>query len=582
MSVRVVFLHGVGASPTTLAWLPALNANLVQLGADELDESSVCLPQYSDLLSTANIGAPLPPLTYKSVNEIAEGRAYELRQARLERWLKADAEASGMGWDVVPTSVVDFAVWAALGLKPAEVLDQAARYVTDDKLRGAVLKRVLVQFPSAGSVVVIGHSLGSLIAIDLLDQLPPDVHVKRLITMGSPAGSRTVHDKGERLLRKFPHMRVDDWVNFYGVGDVITGGRGLGAVFPEAHDVRLAIGASHEAVYYFQRPLVAEVVADARAPRSSDVVPASPLVEADADATEVLSLFGLTFAHHVAENIVDDEKQQRYRQALSVVQAEMAQELRERAEADGRPVSAAVAALVNAARPRLAHVSRLEDVLDVLVIGAMTNLVAPYEINASRAVEGAMRDMCVDLGLRGKWGLDVYQAVVAVKSVVRDVSGLRWPAIALGAAGVALSAAGPLGMALWTRDRRTDAAADMLHAPGALSDGSKFSAMAAALGQAESKASAATTPIAQLATDLVIRVAVEQARDNVPGVRRNDEAWFLLAEKERDIAAELRKLSTFSDPGGAGIGELKQKQELVKRLINYMIENGLGPDGSDA
>jgi hypothetical protein len=68
MSVRLVFLHGVGCSPTALDWLPLLNDNLRQSGSEQIDESSIYLPQYSDLLSTANIGAPMPPRTHKPGN----------------------------------------------------------------------------------------------------------------------------------------------------------------------------------------------------------------------------------------------------------------------------------------------------------------------------------------------------------------------------------------------------------------------------------------------------------------------------------------------------------------------------------
>jgi hypothetical protein len=95
-----------------------------------------------------------------------------------------------------------------------------------------------------------------------------------------------------------------------------------------------------------------------------------------------------------------------------------------------------------------------------------------------------------------------------------------------------------------------------------------------------SKATVATTPVEQLATDLVIRVAIEQARDNLPGVERDDETWLVLADRERDVAAELRKLSAFSDPGSPRVKDLEKKQQLIKRLIDYMIDNELAPEGS--
>ena len=104
-------------------------------------------------------------------------------------------------------------------------LDQVRRYVESDGLRGAVLRHLLESLPTEGEIVLIGHSLGSVVAIDLLDHLPRSVHVRRFITIGSPAASSFLHDKSERLLKKFPYSRVGDWVNLYGRGDWVTGGR---------------------------------------------------------------------------------------------------------------------------------------------------------------------------------------------------------------------------------------------------------------------------------------------------------------------------------------------------------------------
>jgi membrane protein implicated in regulation of membrane protease activity len=200
-----------------------------------------------------------------------------------------------------------------------------------------------------------------------------------------------------------------------------------------------------------------------------------------------------------------------------------------------------------------------------------------------------MRDMCVGLGLRGKWGLEVYKALAAVKTAARDASGLRWQAIGLGAVGAALLAAGPLGMALAMPSGLAGAAA-ITSGLAALGPGGMLGGIATVAGvtstgaaattRAMSKATVATTPVEQLATDLVIRVAIEQARDNLPGVERDDETWLVLADRERDVAAELRKLSAFSDPGSPRVKDLEKKQQLIKRLIDYMIDNELAPEGS--
>ncbi len=94
------------------------------------------------------------------------------------------------------------------------------RYVRDDRVRADVMNHINDFLPTYGDVLLIGHSLGSVIAIDLLDHLAEDVHVRRFITIGSPANIRALHEGSDRLLKKFPYARVDDWSNFLNVRDM--------------------------------------------------------------------------------------------------------------------------------------------------------------------------------------------------------------------------------------------------------------------------------------------------------------------------------------------------------------------------
>lgn len=85
---------------------------------------------------------------------------------------------------------------------PAYDLTQVRRYVRDEPLRGAILRHLLDQ-DFGDEIVLIGHSLGSVIAIDLLDHLPEHVHVRRFLTIGSPAAAPSLHEGSERLLKNF-------------------------------------------------------------------------------------------------------------------------------------------------------------------------------------------------------------------------------------------------------------------------------------------------------------------------------------------------------------------------------------------
>jgi hypothetical protein len=77
----------------------------------------------------------------------------------------------------------------------------------------------------------------------------------------------------ERLLKKFPYGRVDDWSNFLSVRDVVTGGRGLASTFPGAQDFVLTNVRGHGAELYLGDLAVTKLIAHSLYP-SKDVVPA--------------------------------------------------------------------------------------------------------------------------------------------------------------------------------------------------------------------------------------------------------------------------------------------------------------------
>ena len=84
--------------------------------------------------------------------------------------------------------------------------------------------------------VVIAHSLGSLVAWDLLED--PRICVDLLITLGSPLG----HAALEVESASFPYHRVGAWLNVVHLLDPVPAGRGLHDSFPAAIDVFLAPG----------------------------------------------------------------------------------------------------------------------------------------------------------------------------------------------------------------------------------------------------------------------------------------------------------------------------------------------------
>jgi hypothetical protein len=107
---------------------------------------------------------------------------------------------------------------------PKSRLENANRY---RKRRTLILDRIQSELPH-GDLVIVAHSLGSVVAADLLPRLDRKHHVRCLLTIGSPLAARGTWTGTVRpLQRQYPYDRVDAWVNFMSPTDVLTAFRGL-------------------------------------------------------------------------------------------------------------------------------------------------------------------------------------------------------------------------------------------------------------------------------------------------------------------------------------------------------------------
>lgn len=102
--------------------------------------------------------------------------------------------------------------------------DNANRY---RRRRALVLDHIRSELP-AGDLVIVAHSLGSVVAADLLPRLGEEHQVRCLLTIGSPLAARGTWTGTISLLQpQFPYDRVDAWVNFSPPTDIVTALRGL-------------------------------------------------------------------------------------------------------------------------------------------------------------------------------------------------------------------------------------------------------------------------------------------------------------------------------------------------------------------
>jgi hypothetical protein len=116
-------------------------------------------------------------------------------------------------------------------------LRQVHRYLTERRVADAVLTRV-ADTADDGCRVLLGHSLGSVVAYEAVRRLPGPLDL--LVTLGSPLGLRSVrdrlsHSETEPATELPPGVRR--WVNIYDRRDPVACAGGLSSLWPGVEDV---------------------------------------------------------------------------------------------------------------------------------------------------------------------------------------------------------------------------------------------------------------------------------------------------------------------------------------------------------
>lgn len=288
---QLVFLHGrsqQGRDPEDMRreWTAGLNNGLTRLGFATVDPRDAYFPYYGDLLADALNTRESVATSFDAVAEdpaAAAAPASASARDLYHRMLDQAAARSGMpaeGGAAAPGDErLGIGGVVRLTRKP---LDWIARHSGVDRLvvakafrdvalylgTAAVRERVLAcvrdTVPRTGGIVLVAHSLGTVVAMDLLcDTAGPDVTV--LLTLGAPLGLDTVHD---RLLTRGPHCptRVPWWFNGWAPTDGVAIGcplRGRWSGVSAEACVDNPRDRAHEIDEYLARPEVAGALATA-------------------------------------------------------------------------------------------------------------------------------------------------------------------------------------------------------------------------------------------------------------------------------------------------------------------------------
>jgi len=242
----LLFLHGRGqehADPEQMRrdWTAGLNRGLTLAGLPTVDPADVWLPYYGNsipggganealavgdmALSYAAPAAPSARALYEQlVRESAVKAGMPEQLLTAEEGLSLPGGTSGilrrsLNWLAARTDLDALFISAVLG--------DVARYLDNRGTRRAVLDAVLETVPDAGPLTIVAHSLGTVVAMDVLTELSSGLDVRLLVTAGSPLGLDTVY---ERLLspgHRRPE-RVGRWDNVWCPADPVTIGCPLG------------------------------------------------------------------------------------------------------------------------------------------------------------------------------------------------------------------------------------------------------------------------------------------------------------------------------------------------------------------
>ena len=592
----LLFLHGVGDGDPADKWKAQLQKTLLKLEFPDLEPVQVIAPKYAD--SLLKLDEPptdsvpkdvLPPIIIKPQSgdkAKANRRDFERRVGAVEfRLGRYDAGAGWIGGD--------FVIDAALALPV--VMRQARRYATNTLIRARVLKKVLHELPESGELVIVGHSLGSVIAADLLPRLPAGIRVTGLITIGSPVGHGRFDVSDLRTALKDPPTNLGWWINFWSWIDPVTSHRGVSSVFPWMVDLRISttVGAHmHDAVEYLRDDSVADAIGFGLfGSRSTEIATLEGSQTLRPDAIETTALLALRYAHLVLDGL-EGEQRNRFAGALRTVQMRAVDDIRRRNAAEGRDIPWLMARLgfdfsdpeCGPPQPLPMHHMTKDDAVVLLTVLHLENVIAPFEmpsIKKERWLE-ALRDLTAEMGLSAKFGSDVSKSAQEARQVLTGSGTLNWVKwTALGAGAVALVVAtGGLVLAAGVGLAGAAAVTSALAAfgPGGMIGGLITAGTLAsaggggiALGLASSSTTAETVEavVARQLTAVIVRKR--------QGLEQDPAVWANLVETEIALRREKERLDEFSDPNAPVLKELTRKIEAIERALAYIEEHGLQP-----
>lgn len=300
---QIVLVHGIAQEQRSAAeleseWLPSLAGGLENSGhtplADRLRSNGFTIkmsfygnqfltPDQQGLMPTAltvDEAATADEFARDLLNNAAESTDHaDAGEARRELAALArdpgDAQGKIQATAVRAASRLDRVPWFSRGVLAAaasvnRTLAQVTRYLGDPAIRDYAIAQVHKHLDS-DTRVVIGHSLGSVVAYEALHTHRADEQIPLFLTLGSPLGLSTITKRIQPQPPGFP-AAAHRWVNVASSDDVVAARPDLhtaynqnrpdGAVFEPTWMVDNG-SKPHQVNFYLTKRCVGAVVAEA-------------------------------------------------------------------------------------------------------------------------------------------------------------------------------------------------------------------------------------------------------------------------------------------------------------------------------
>lgn len=271
----IIGVHGIaqqqhGRSQLLGEWTPALSDGLERAIGRPPTTPTLDLAFYGHLfLKPGGDGTKAPvaddlldDLDAAEAGDLAEAAAENLTADDLEYGEKAPSKGGGVPGPLrAVLAALERRFGATAGVLYLGELRQVRRYLTDTDLKDQVDQIVDDQM-AAGARILIGHSLGSVVAYEFVRR-HPEHELDAFLTLGSPLALRMVRSRLPQGSGAAP-SRVRRWVNVRDPKDPVTLGGDLATFWPGVDDRHVDNGNSpHAVTRYLGKQIVGSVVSEA-------------------------------------------------------------------------------------------------------------------------------------------------------------------------------------------------------------------------------------------------------------------------------------------------------------------------------